>query len=119
MAYIAGNRVQETTTSTGTGPVSLGGAVSKYRAVSAICADGDTVNYAIEHTSAAEWEVGIGTYNASGNTLARTTVLQSSNANALVNFSAGTKNVSNVMLAEFVNTNTGLQICMSLGIFTP
>ena len=119
MATVSGNRIQETTTSTGTGNVSLGGAVSKYRAFSAVCADQDMVNYVIEHTSAAEWEVGIGTYNSSGNTLTRTTVMQSSNANALVSFSAGTKNVSNIMLAEFINNDYGQDLSMALGIFTP
>lgn len=92
MAHVTGDRVKETTTTTGTGAVTLAGAVSGFRAFSAIAANGDTVYYAIVHQSAAEWETGLGTWNTGG-TLTRTFVIESSNAGALVNFSAGTKNV--------------------------
>lgn len=91
MALRSGDRVKETTTTTGTGTVTLGGAVSGFQAFSAICADGDQVAYAI--VGPTEWEVGIGTYTAAGALLARTVVLASSNAGALVNFSAGSKDV--------------------------
>jgi len=90
MARVAGDRVKETTTTTGTGDVALGGAVSGFQAFSAIAANGDLVAYAIVGTT--EWEVGLGTW-VTGNTLQRTRVLASSNAGALVNFSAGTKDV--------------------------
>jgi hypothetical protein len=91
MALIIKDRVQETTTTTGTGAVSLGGAVTNFVAFSAVMANADTTYYAI--ISSTEWEVGLGTYATSGNTLARTTVYASSNAGALVNFAAGTKYV--------------------------
>lgn len=86
------DRIKETTTTTGTGAVSLGGAAAGYRAFSAAFVSGDPVYYCIE--GGAEWEVGIGTL-ASGApwTLARTSVLASSNAGGLVLFSAGTKSV--------------------------
>lgn len=90
MALIVKDRVRETTTSTGTGSVVLAGAATGYQAFSVI-GNGNTTYYTIAGGS--EWEVGIGTYNSSSNTLARTTVFSSSNGGSLVNFSAGTKDV--------------------------
>jgi len=90
MPLVVKDRVQETTTTTGTGTVTLGGAVSGYQSFSAI-GNGNTTYYTIH--GGTEWEVGIGTYTSSGTTLSRTTVLASSNSGSLVNFSAGTKNV--------------------------
>lgn len=92
MALVLADRVQETTTTTGTGTVTLLGAVTGYQSF-AVVGNANTTYYCIAGQTGAEWEVGIGTYTSSGTTLARTTVLSSSNANALVNFSAGTKNV--------------------------
>jgi len=90
MSLVIADRVQETTTTTGTGTITLAGAVTGYQAFSAI-GNGNTTYYTI--TDGTNWEVGIGTYTLSGTTLARTTVLASSNAGALVNFPAGTKTV--------------------------
>jgi hypothetical protein len=101
------DRVQETTTTTGTGTVTLGGAVSGFRTFTSALADGDLVNYVI--ALGAEWEVGEGTFTASGTTLSRTTVLASSNSNALVSFSAGTKNVWVDLPADHIaNISKGL-----------
>jgi hypothetical protein len=91
MALILKDRVKETTATTGTGTLTLGGAVTDYQAFSSI-GDGNTTYYVID--SGSQWEVGIGTYSQSGNTLSRDTVLSSSNSNAAVSFSAGTKTVS-------------------------
>ena len=90
MALIVKDRVQETSTTTGTGTLTLAGAVTGFQSFSVI-GDGNTTYYAIIMDS--QFEIGIGTYTASGTTLSRTTVLESSNAGALVNFSAGTKSV--------------------------
>lgn len=90
MALVLDDRVQETTTTTGTGTLTLAGAVLGYQSFAAI-GNGNTTYYCI--TDGTNWEVGIGTYTLSGTTLARTTVLESSNSGSLVNFSAGTKNV--------------------------
>lgn len=90
MALVLADRVQETTTTTGTGTVTLAGAVSGFQSFAAV-GDGNSTYYTI--AGGAEWEVGIGTYTSSGTTLSRTTVLSSSNSGSLVNFSAGTKNV--------------------------
>jgi len=92
MALILKDRVQETTTTTGTGTLTLGGAVTGYQDFTAI-GNGNTTYYAIYASGGTEWEVGIGTYTASGTTLSRDTVLASSNSGSLVSFSAGTKNV--------------------------
>jgi hypothetical protein len=92
MALVLADRVNETTTTAGTGTITLAGAVSGYQSFSAI-GNGNTTYYTISHQTAAEWEVGIGTYTSSGTTLSRDTVLASSSGGAKVNFSAGTKNV--------------------------
>lgn len=99
MAHIIADRVKETSTTTGTGALTLAGAESKYVAFSSVMAAGDTCYYAIVNRDAAEWEVGLGTYNT---TLARTTVLASSNAGSAVNLSAGTKEVMLVLAAAGV-----------------
>jgi len=91
MALVVKDRVQETTTTTGTGTLTLGGAVTGFQSFAAI-GNANTTYYTISSTSS-EWEVGIGTYTAVGTTLSRDTVLASSNAGSAVNLSAGTKNV--------------------------
>lgn len=93
MPNLTADRVKETTTTTGTGTITLAGAVAQFRSFASAFADGNVVQYAIVGQTGTEWEVGNGTLGASGTTLARTTVLASSNANAAVNFSAGTKDV--------------------------
>ena len=90
MPLVVKDRVQETSTTTGTGTFTLAGAVSGFQSFSAI-GDGNTTYYAI--VGGTEWEVGLGTYTSSGTTLSRTTILESSNGGTAVNFSAGTKNV--------------------------
>jgi hypothetical protein len=90
MALVVKDRVQETSTTTGTGTFTLAGAVSGFQSFSAI-GDGNTTYYAI--VGGTEWEVGLGTYTLSGTTLSRDTILESSNGGTAVNFSAGTKNV--------------------------
>lgn len=92
MALVLADRVKETTSTTGTGTVTLAGAVTGYQSFAAI-GNANTTYYCIAGQSGSEWEVGLGTYTAAGTTLSRTTVFASSNAGALVNFSAGTKDV--------------------------
>jgi len=92
MALIVRDRVQEISTTTGTGTLTLSGAVLGYQSFAAI-GNGNTTYYAIFDPVAYDWEVGIGTYTLSGTTLSRTTVLSSSSGGSLINFSAGTKNV--------------------------
>ena len=93
MALIIKDRVRDTTTTTGTGPVTVSGtAPTAYRTFSAVCSTSDTFYYSIAHQGAAEWESGIGTYSGT-NEITRTTVLESSNGDSAVDFSAGTKDV--------------------------
>ena len=93
------DRVKETTTIVGTGTATLLGAQTGYQSF-AVVGTGNTTPYYIADQSGVNWEVGIGTYTASGTTLARTTVLSSSNAGALVVFPAGTKDVGLTYPAE-------------------
>lgn len=92
MALVLKDRVKETTTTSGTGTITLAGAVSGFRSFSVI-GDGNTTYYTIVDPTTSDWEVGIGTYTSSGTTLSRTTVLQSSNSDNLVNFAANQKDV--------------------------
>ena len=92
MAFVLKDRVKETSTTTGTGTITLAGAVSGYQSFSAI-GNTNSTYYTIAGQGTTEWEVGIGTYTSSGTTLSRDTVLASSNSGSLVNFSAGTKDV--------------------------
>ena len=89
MALVVADRVQETTTTIGTGTITLAGAVSGFQSF-AIIGNANTTYYCV--TSGADWEVGIGTYTSAGTTLARTTILASSAAGAAISL-AGTSNV--------------------------
>ena len=93
MAFVAADRVLDTSTTTGTGPVTVSGtSPAGYRTFSAVMSVGDTCYYSIQSQTANEWEVGLGTYS-SLNTLTRTTIYLSSNSNSAVIFTSGTKNV--------------------------
>lgn len=91
--FLVKDRVQETCNSPLTGSISLLGAVSGFQTFSSAIGNSNTTFYTIADQSGTNWEVGVGTYSTTGNALARTTVLASSNAGALVNFSNGTQNV--------------------------
>ena len=94
MALVINDRVKETSTTTGTGTFDLAGAETGYESFVAGVGTTNTTYYAIELNSAGEWEVGIGTVtDAATDTLSRTTIITSSNGDAAVDFSAGTKNV--------------------------
>jgi hypothetical protein len=91
MALILKDRVKETSSSSGTGNITLGGAFPGYQTFNAAIASGSTVYYTIHNLTAGdddEWEVGLGTFTSPA-TLARTTVLSSSNSGSAVNFTAG------------------------------
>ncbi len=93
MALITADRVKETSTTTGTGSVTLSGAPSGFQTFNVGIGNGNQCYYAIVGVAVpSEWEVGIGTYTASGTTLSRDTVLRSSTGSK-VSFSAGTKEV--------------------------
>lgn len=92
MALVLKDRVKETSTTAGTGTLTLAGAVSGFQSFAAV-GNGNTTYYAIADSITGDWEVGIGTYTSSGTTLSRTTVLSSSNGGSLVNFAANPKDV--------------------------
>ena len=93
MALVINDRVKETTTTTGTGAVSLGGAVTGFEAFSAGVGNSNTTYYAIVHQTEDEFEVGLGTLDGDSSDLTRTTVISSSNSDSAVDFAAGTKDV--------------------------
>lgn len=110
MAHITEVRVLETTTTTGTGALTLAGAVTGYRTFASVCSTNDTCLYYIEAVDSngnatGDYEAGLGTYSGV-NTLTRTTVVRSTNANAAVNFAAGTKRVGVTTLGAKVSTVT-------------
>lgn len=105
-ALVIADHVKETSTTTGTGALTLAGAMTGYQTFAAKCSVGDTVYYGIQAVDGAgaptgEWECGLGTYSGA-NTLTRTTVTSSSNSGAAVSFSAGTKQVFITMPAAQV-----------------
>jgi hypothetical protein len=93
MAFVVKDRVKVTTTSTGTGTITLGAAAVGGFQTFSVIGDGNSTYYAIVDSTNSAWEVGIGTYTASGTTLSRDVVLESSNSGSLVNFAAGSKDV--------------------------
>ena len=93
MALVLADRVLETSTTSGSGTISLAGASPGYQSFSTGVGNGNQTYYTIALEGGTEWEVGIGTYTSAGTTLSRTTILASSNSGSAVNFSAGTKDV--------------------------
>ena len=93
MALVINDRVKETTTTTGTGAVSLAGAVTGFETFAAGVGNSNTTYYCIAHQDQAEFEVGLGTLDGDSSDLTRTTVISSSNSDSAVNFSSGTKDV--------------------------
>ena len=93
MALVIADRVRETTTSIGITAITLAGAATGCQTFSSAIGNSNTTFYTIADQGGPNWEVGIGTYTTSGNTLSRDTVLASSNAGALVVFLTGTKDV--------------------------
>ena len=91
MALVVNDRVKETSTTTGTGTLTLAGAVTGFETFSSAIGNANTTYYAIVNTTNGEFEVGLGTVGAG--TLARTTIISSSNSDSAVDFAAGTKNV--------------------------
>jgi hypothetical protein len=92
MAFVIADRVRETSTTIGTGNFTLAGAVDRFRTFASVLSTGDTTYYTIADQSGVGWEVGIGTFTSPA-TLARTTILSSSNGGSAVNFGAGSKDV--------------------------
>jgi len=103
MPLLVKDRVKETSTTGGTGTITLSGAVAGFQSFSAV-GNGNSTTYAIVDNVTGDWEVGMGTYTASGTTLSRTTVLSSSAGGALVNFATNAKEVFVTFPASSVST---------------
>ena len=91
MALVLADRVKETTDTTGTGTYSLSGGLAGFQTFNSAIGNGNTTYYTC--TDGNNFEIGIGTYTSSGNTLARTTILKSSNSNSAVNWGVSTKDI--------------------------
>jgi hypothetical protein len=122
MALVIANRVKETTTTAGTGTVTLLGASTGFQSF-AVIGDANTTFYTIVGQTGNEWEVGVGTYTSSGTTLARTTVLANSAGTqpTALTFSAGTKDVfvtypSEYSVSSTNNPGTAGQLLVSNGV---
>ena len=121
MALVLADRVKETTTTAGTGTVTLAGASTGFQSF-AVVGNANTTYYCIAGQTTSEWEVGVGTYTSSGTTLARTTVLANSAGTqpTALTFSAGTKDVFVTYPASYSvnstnNAGTSGQILVSNG----
>ena len=93
MALVINDRVKVTSTTTGTGAMALGSAVTGFETFAAGIGNNNTTYYCIFNQGTTEFEVGLGTLDASSANLTRTTVISSSNSDSAVDFSAGTKDV--------------------------
>ena len=93
MALVLNDRVKETTTTTGTGTLTLAGAVTGFETFAAGVGNSNTTYYAVTLPGTSEFEVGLGTLSGDSSTIARTTVISSSNSDNAVNFSSGTKTI--------------------------
>jgi hypothetical protein len=91
MALTISDRIKETSNTTGTGTYTLAGAVTGFETFTANLSNSDTTYYCC--TDNTDFEVGLGTFTTSGTTLARTTILASSNSNNAVSWGAGTRTV--------------------------
>ena len=106
MALVLADRVLETTTVAGTGAATLGGAQANYQPFSVI-GDGSTTYYTIVDNTNNQWEVGVGTYTLSSNSISRDTVLSSSNGGSLVFFGSGDKDIFLDLPSEAVLLSAG------------
>jgi hypothetical protein len=93
MPLVVKDRIKETSTTSGTGTLTLAGAASGFRSFADV-GNGNTTYYSIVDATAGTWEVGIGTYTSSGTTLSRDTILSNSSGNtSAINFAANSKDV--------------------------
>ena len=119
MALALKDRVKETSTTAGTGTITLDGAVTGFQSFSAV-GNGNSTYYAIVDNATGAWEVGIGTYTSSGTTLSRTTVLSSSNSGSLVSFTSNPKDVFVTYPSEkaVYQDSAGVVVQQSFGAIT-
>lgn len=107
MAQVSADRVKESTATTGTGTVTLGGAFPGFQTFLAGIATGNTCNYCLVSGNGTDWETGTGTYTSGANTLSRTTVFESSNSGSKINLS-GTSTAFVTAAANHIVSSTDL-----------
>lgn len=114
------DRTKETSTTTGTGALTLLGAVTQFQAFSTNFVVGEPLYYCIVGQTGSEWEVGLGTLT-SGSVLSRDIVIESSNAGALVTLSAGTKDVFSTLPSARIEAifTKGQSFALSYGLNMP
>ena len=124
MALILADRVYEYSTTVGTGTLTLNGALASYQTFSTAIGNGNTCYYTISVSGGTDWEVGIGTVGAG--TLARTTIISSSNSNLVVNLPVGTSNVfvtypaeKSIHLVASGKANIGVSVLSDVTLATP
>jgi len=120
MALILADRVKQSTTTTGTSDFVLSGSVTGFQTFAAGVGANNTTYYSV--ADGADWEIGLGTLSNDGLTLARTTVLQSSNADAKVGFAAGTKEVfvtypADKAVSDITSTDASIVVSRNGSIF--
>ena len=93
MALVINDRVKVTSTTTGTGAMALGAAATGFESFAQGIGNNNTTYYCIFNQGTSEFEVGLGTLDSTSANLTRTTVISSSNGDAAVNFTSGTKDV--------------------------
>jgi hypothetical protein len=108
MALVLKDRVRESTATTGTGTLSLDGAITGFQGFSVI-GNTNTTYYAVVDVTTGDWEVGLGTYTSAGSLLSRDTVLESSSGGTKINFGAGPKDVFCTYPAEQAVTLSDIQ----------
>ena len=114
---LTADRVKETSTTTGTGSLTLAGAATQFQSFNTAfgTSANNQIEYAIVGQTGSEWEVVVGKLTGS-TTLTRDRVIASSNSNALVSLSAGTKDVFATASGQTVtNANLGTQLFNSMG----
>jgi hypothetical protein len=119
MALVINDRVKETSTTTGTGDFTLAGAVTDFESFNSGVGTDNTTYYAIVNPGQNEWEVGLGTLSAS-TTLQRTTIISSSNSDAAVTFTSGSKDVfctlpASKAVVEDASSNVALPADLTVG----
>lgn len=117
MAKIRADRVKEVSLTQGTGDFELVGTGTGFVTFASVCSNGDTFDYSITNPGTAQWETGVGTYDAPNNAVVRTTVIASSNSGNLVNFAAGNKQVFITVNSSSFNVfDTGIASATALAI---
>ena len=116
MALVLKNRVQETTTTTGTSNLILSGtAPTGFQTFSSVMSNGDTTYYQV--TDGTDWELGVGTYASVGTSIARTTILESSNSGNAVDWGAGSKDIFMVLPAQKIFDDSTLSTVATSGSY--